>query len=266
MTAITSVMKTLVKRLPAMEGSAAKVTFGQKQLNFMGKEGKEISKLLSGVNASSVDVAYKANSNYAIAGFRLRDGKKIVGKGAVSIQNPGTENTILKCRASLGENGKILSLNGYANAGVPADSRDIALGFSRKGGNMTYNAEVGKTGAIHVNANEQETIDLLGKAAPNGKELLSKYNKGHWSLQQSMDETFQKLRKLISQGDLRDAKPKAAKVNPFNTKESLKAVAESRVEKVPSQFINEFNGSKVVPEELKKAFKYNEEITKVSKY
>lgn len=194
---IASIMRTVVKQLPKMEGSAGKLSLSKAQLSFMGDKGKEISKVLSDIGASSVDVAYKSKANYSIAAFRLRNGQKLVGQGAVSIQNPGTNNTILKYRAAVGENGKILTSNGYVNTGVAADSRDVALGFTRRGGNISYDTEIGKTFASHTKANEAEVTKLIESVSPNGKSIKSQINKKQWTLQQKMDEVFQKLRRIV---------------------------------------------------------------------
>lgn len=194
---LTSIIKTVVKELPKMEGTAGKISLGKKQLAFMGEKGKALSKVLSGVDASAVDIAYKSKANYSIAAFRLRDGKNVVGQGALSIQNPATDKTILKYRAAVGENGKIATSNGYVDANVPMDIRNVSFGAFRKGGKLSYDAELGKTTAFHLKADEKALTDFVVKTAPNGTDVSSRINKGHWALQQSMDVMLQKFREIV---------------------------------------------------------------------
>ena len=213
---VTSVMGKVVKTISKMEGSAGKITLTPKQVERMaGQNGKAVSKLMSDLGASHVDVAYKAESNYAIAGLKLRNGKNVVGSGAVSIQNPGTQNTVVKYRASVGENGKVLTSNGFVDAGVPADSRDIAFSMSRKGDNMAADVSIGKTAVSHVQANEANMRELAS-GMPMGEEIISKANKGHWTLQQKMDEGLQVIRRALQGQSEKIAKePTANKVANF---------------------------------------------------
>ena len=194
---LTSIIKTVVRELPKMEGTAGKISLGKGQLAFMGEKGKALSKVLSGVDASAVDIAYKSKANYSIAAFRLRDGKRVVGQGALSIQNPATDKIILKYRAAVGENGKIATSNGYVDANIPIDLRNISLGMTRKGGKFSYDAGLGKTTSFHLKADEKAFTDFVVKSVPNGAEVLARINKGHWTLQQSMDEMLQKFRRIV---------------------------------------------------------------------
>lgn len=194
---VTSVMGKVVNTISKMEGSAGKVTLSPKQVELMaGQNGKAVSKLMSDLGASHVDVAYKAKSNYAIAGLKLRNGENVVGSGAISIQNPGTQNTVIKYRSSVGENGKVLTSNGFVDAGVPADSRDIAFSMSRKGDNIAADVAIGKTAASHVQANEVGLRELASDL-PEGEKVISKMDKGHWTLQQKMDEGLQMVRRAL---------------------------------------------------------------------
>ncbi len=211
---VTSVMGKVVRTISKMEGSAGKITLTPKQAELMaGTQGGEaVSKLMSEFGVTHVDVAYKAESNYAIAALKLRKGKNVVGSGAVSIQNPGTQNSVVKYRASVGENGKVLTSNGFVDAGVPADSRDIAFSMSRKGDNMAADVAIGKTAASHVKANEAGMRELAS-SLPEGEELISEANKGHWTLQQKMDECLQVIRRAL-QGPAED--PRARAVQHFD--------------------------------------------------
>ena len=126
----------LMSTLPKMEGASGSVHLSKTQLEIIGESNgkgtKEIiSQILSGTKNPSVDIAYKSKSNYSIAGLRIKDGRKVVGSGAISIVNPNSENAVVKYRASFGKKSKLAYANGFLDAGVPADSRDFSMGFVR---------------------------------------------------------------------------------------------------------------------------------------
>ena len=143
---IGKIMSKIIKVLPKTEGAAGRITLGRTQLEALGKQDKKagelIQKTLNGLKDPKLDVAYKAESSYAIAGMRLRDGKKVIGQGAVSITNPGSSQAVVKYRASA-DGGKTLQANGFIDGGKVADGKDIAAGMSRKGGKVTTDLSVG---------------------------------------------------------------------------------------------------------------------------
>ena len=112
---IGKIMSKIVKALPKTEGAAGKITLGRVQLEAIAKKdqeaGKVIKQALNGLKDPKLDVAYKAESNYAIAGMRLRDGKQVLNQGAVSITNPGTSQAVVKYHVSA-DGGKTLQANG----------------------------------------------------------------------------------------------------------------------------------------------------------
>lgn len=142
---IGKIMGKIVKILPKTEGSAGKITLGRTQLTELAKQdkqaGKLIQKTLENAKEPALDIAYKAEANYAIAGMKVRDGKKVIGQGAVSITNPGSSEAVVKYRASAGQT---LQANGFVDGGKVADGKDIAAGFSRKGGKVTLVESVGR--------------------------------------------------------------------------------------------------------------------------
>lgn len=123
---IGKIMGKIVKMLPKTEGAAGKITLGRTQLTQIAQQDQKaarvINKALEKTTNPKLDIAYKAESNYAIAGMRLRDGKKVVGQGAVSITNPGSSQAVVKYRASA-DGGKTLQANGFIDSGKVADGK-----------------------------------------------------------------------------------------------------------------------------------------------
>lgn len=197
MTTVGNFMSKLVKNLPKMEGSKGTVTLGCKQLEAMGEHGKEVAEAMRCVDASTLDVAYKAKSNYSIAGFRLKNGQKVVGNGAVSLENPGAQNSVMKYRVSLGENGRTMTSNGFFDAGKHAPADDMSMAISRKGGKISGHAEVGDAATIHLAGDEKEIVNVLGKNQYGGKEAVSNYQKAYWALQQKFDEVYTGIGKIL---------------------------------------------------------------------
>ncbi len=202
-----NIASKIVRALPKTEGAAGKITLGRTQLEALAKEDKKagelIQKALRGIKEPKLDVAYKAESNYAIAGMRLRDGKKVVGNGAVSITNLGSSQAVIKYRASA-NNGKTLQANGFIDGGKIADGQDIAVGMSRKGGMLKGNVQIGEATAHNIQVNEQEFIDTA--SALNGDKLLKGYVHATNNLQTNLNKFMTKIRKTLS-GEVETVKP-----------------------------------------------------------
>ena len=195
---IGKIMSKIVRSLPKTEGAAGRITLGRTQLQALGKQDKKagelIQKALNGLKEPKLDVAYKAESNYAIAGMRLRDGKKVIGKGAVSITNPGLSQAVVKYRASA-DSGKILQANGFIDGGKVADGKDIAAGMSRKGGKVTTDLSVGQATRHHIEFDEQKGVELAREF--DAKYLLEKYRQTTNKLQQLLDGMMVDTRKVL---------------------------------------------------------------------
>ena len=195
---IGKIMSKIVRSLPKTEGAAGRITLGRTQLQALGKQDKKagelIQKALNGLKEPKLDVAYKAESNYAIAGMRLRDGKKVIGKGAVSITNPGSSQAVVKYRASA-DSGKILQANGFIDGGKVADGKDIAADMSRKGGKVTTDLSVGQATRHHIEFDEQKGVELAREF--DAKYLLEKYRQTTNKLQQLLDGMMVDTRKVL---------------------------------------------------------------------
>ena len=152
----------IIKMIQKMEGSKGALSLGAKQLNMLAKD-KKMAQVLSRMTDPQLDVAYKAKSNYNIAAFRLRDGKEVVANGAVSLQNPGTAESIVKYRLNVGENGNILRTNGFGDFGKQLDVDDVSVAISRQKGKFSTDIRSGKTAGVSTELDEQKAVDFISR-------------------------------------------------------------------------------------------------------
>lgn len=205
------------------------------------QEVKALKALVGDLVHPSLDVAYKAKSNYTIAGLRLNEGKAVVGHTAISVVNAGGKNTVVKARASLGKGSNTLYANGFIDAGQTANSRDMAASLSRKGGIVKADATISKAAGAHVRLDEEGMLDLAQKL-PNGDKVISKYNKGQWSLQQGLDQAMRTAREWLSGGGTipksSESVAKVAEKVESKLSKPINKVAESIIEKSSAKKIN----------------------------
>lgn len=188
--------------LPKTAGASGRVTLSKTQLELMaregGKEGELLQKLLRKATNPSVEIGFKAKSNYTIAGLRIKDGNQVVGQGALSITNPGQSNAVVKMRQSIGPNGSIASSNGFIDGGKPADAKDIALSLTRRNGIATADVASGKAYAAHLRVNEDAVVE--GAREIGADKFLEIYTRGSNNLQRELDKMMVDARQLLRGG------------------------------------------------------------------
>lgn len=162
---ITSLPK-LIRTIQKLNGSKGALSLGAKQLKFMAKENKNLAQALATLKEPAMDVAYKAKSNYNVAAFRLKDGKNTVVKGAVSLQNPGTRESILKYRLNIGENGTVARSNGFIDTGKKLNFDDIETFGKRKNGVTSASVASGDAMRFAAEVNEKQAIKLAEQIQP----------------------------------------------------------------------------------------------------
>ena len=250
---IGKIMSKIVKALPKTEGAAGKITLGRTQLEALGKKDKKtgelIQKALNRLKDPKLDVAYKAESNYAIAGMRLRDGKQVLNQGAVSITNPGTSQAVVKYHVSA-DGGKTLQANGFIDAGKAADGKDIAVGMSRKGGKVTADFSTGQATRHHIEFGEQQGIELARQL--DAQRLLQEYAKATNNLQRNLDRMMVDTRQVL-RGEVETAKPfygkmKQADIPHFNKNAVVDKTFAEKIAKTPEKFSKEETKAKVLKE------------------
>ena len=236
-----NIASKIVRALPKTEGAAGRITLGRTQLEALGKQDKKagelIQKALRGIKEPKLDVAYKAESNYAIAGMRLRDGKQVLNQGALSITNPGSANSVVKYRVSA-DGGKTLQANGFIDGRKVADGKDIAVGMSRKGGKVTADTSVGQATRHHIEFDEQKGVELAREF--DAKYLLERYGQTTNKLQQLLDRMMVDTRKVL-RGEVETAKPfygkiKQADIPHFNKNAVVDKTFAEKFAKTPEKF------------------------------
>ena len=268
---IGKIMSKIVKALPKTEGAAGKITLGRTQLEALGKKDKKtgelIQKALNGLKDPKLDVAYKAESNYAIAGMRLRDGKQVLNQGAVSITNPGTSQAVVKYHVSA-DGGKTLQANGFIDVGKAVDGKDIAVGMSRKGGKVTADFSTGQATRHHIEFDEQKGVELARQL--DAQNLLLKYTQATNNLQRNLDRMMVDTRQVLSgrvEGGLEkvidptemlnakaktvksfDGKMKQADIPHFNKNAVVDKTFAEKFAKTPEKFSKEETKAKVLKE------------------
>lgn len=259
---IGRIMGKIVKMLPKTEGAAGRITLGRTQLTQIAQQDKKVAKVinkaLEKTSNPKLDIAYKAESNYAIAGMRLRDGKKVIGQGAVSITNPGSSQAVVKYRASA-NGGSTLQANGFLDGGKVADGKDMAVSLSRKGGKVKNDLEIGQAARHHLEFDEQKAVDLAKEF--DAKDILQNYAEATNKLQRTLDGAMVDIR----QG-LRGEVPKVnlEKANEIMQKPLSKAKVTKyeNIKKCMAQA--EFKFDKISKESFLKKLNANKEITKKS--
>lgn len=260
---IGKIMGKIVKMLPKTEGAAGRITLGRTQLEMLGKQDKKVGELvqktLREVKEPKLDVAYKAKSNYAIAGMRLRDGKSVIGQGAVSITNPGSSQAVIKYRASA-NGGKALQANGFLDGGKVADGKDMAVSLSRKGGKVKSDLEVGQATRHHIEFDEQQAVDLAKKL--DAKNILQDYTEATSNLQRTLDNAMVDIRKGL-RGKV--AKVNIEKANKIMQKTTLSKAEITKYENIKKCMAQtEFKFDKISKESFLKKLEANKNITKKS--
>ena len=248
-----NIASKIVRALPKTEGAAGRITLGRTQLEALGKQDKKagelIQKALRGIKEPKLDVAYKAESNYAIAGMRLRDGKQVLNQRALSITNPGSANSVVKYRVSA-DGGKTLQANGFIDGRKVADGKDIAVGMSRKGGKVTADTSVGQATRHHIEFDEQKGVELAREF--DAKYLLERYGQTTNKLQQLLDRMMVDTRKVL-RGEVETAKPfygkiKQADIPHFNKNAVVDKTFAEKFAKTPEKFSKEETKAKVLKE------------------
>ena len=96
----------LMKHLPTAEGCTSTVKLSKKGIEALAKKNPELGKVIEGMTRGAenptLEIAQKAKGNYAIAGFKVRNGKTVLGKGAYSTST-GANGVVEKMHVESGD-------------------------------------------------------------------------------------------------------------------------------------------------------------------
>lgn len=147
----------LMKHLPTAEGCTSTVKLSKKGIEALAKKnpelGKVIEEMTKGAENPTLEIAQKAQGNYAIAGFKIRNGETILGKGAYS--------------TSTGANGVVEKMH--------VESGDIITTVTKEGNKVVSKnvskSELAKAAQEKAKASEFMTEEIEGL---NGERILSR--------------------------------------------------------------------------------------------
>lgn len=160
----------IISTLSRLEGCSTRVTLSGKQflqIAEKGNPGAKVSEVISGIVAKNpklkADVAYKVSEQgFTVGAVTLRNGKEVVGRGAVSVTGLGTEEAIIKTRLNVGKNGEIAQMSGWNNFAHSPRIQDYELATSLKNGVVETYAKAGEFGSSRSRINIPAAIDAAG--------------------------------------------------------------------------------------------------------
>ena len=166
----------LMKHLPQGDGCTSTIKLGKRGLEQLSKKnpelGKTIAEFTEGASNPTMEIVQKAQGNYAIAGFKIRNGETVLSKGAYSTSN--------------GANGVVEKMH--------LEQDGIITTISKENGKTKMNVVDGKNNTkiieppkekvpevVQPQAQEIKTKDKIIKINPDGtqEEIISrKHNLG----------------------------------------------------------------------------------------
>lgn len=221
--------KSIAKMLPRLEGSKGTLTLTSKQIEQIAakdaRAAEYLGNLTQGINNPTLEIAYKAKSNYAIAGLQVRQGKDIVRKGAVSF--------------SPDKNGQIGKYHYSNNDGeiVAGDFRYVQQGAENLGKKAVKGEFIAKKDASIKKVDKTNTNEVIPGVLPpkppvtiNTDDMLQKLNK----FAKTDRAEFERLRKQLS-GDGFQVyfDPHTGKLNIIEAKDMEEVVKMLRLRNLP---------------------------------
>ena len=204
---VERILTKLVSYVPKAEGSQGTIKLAAKQLEQIAEKepevGKVIQELTKGAKNPTLEIGYKAQSNYSIAGMRLRDGKNTLASGAVSLNRAGTMNPTIKGRINV-NGGETFCANGFIDTRWTANAKDIEASVSRRGGKFKFNTEAGNglgknAYGIHVSANNEEAV-IESLENMGAKHVAREVERGTDKLQKHLNEMMGEARTFLQKG------------------------------------------------------------------
>lgn len=272
----------IIRAIPKLKGSKGALSLGAEQIRLMAKEDKALAKVIGTLKEPTMDIAYKAKSNYNVAAFKLCDGKNVVANGALSLQNPATAESILKYRLNVGENGRVARVNGFMDIGKKLDFEDIAVAAKSKKGIVTAEVESGQALRHAARIDEKAAVELAEQIQPGsgyglkGK-ILGKTAKARGKLNDMWTKFAKRLSGEAPAAEFKKVKPVASEACKKFTAADIGDIKQdvARRQNYIKDLLKEFetctdpetkamlaNKYKEVEEKLLNSQKYLEKVTK----
>ena len=234
-------IQKIIRTIGMLQGTKASMSLGKNQLRMarakMCDPGKAIfDSTLGKLNKPNVDVAYKVSERgYSVGAVTIKDGQKALGNGAISVTGLGTEQSIIKYRLNIGENGKVAQVSGYLDNTENLSLDDVLINIMRKDGITSIKEQVGKAYGVKGAINEKEYAKMLDKLSgvPIATTLLDKVTGKANALTAKVQE---KVRDFLAGKDILPKANKVAVKDNFE-KKAVK-VSDEYVENLLNKFKN----------------------------
>lgn len=125
----------LMRHLPQAKGSSSTVKLGKEGIEALAKKNPELGKVIAefteGIKNPTLEIAQKAQGNYAIAGFRIRSGETVLGKGAYSTSQ-GAKGIVEKMHVEKGDIITTITKEGELVVSKNVSKKDLARAAQEK--------------------------------------------------------------------------------------------------------------------------------------
>lgn len=139
--------QSLMKHLPTAEGCTSTVKLSKKGIEALAKKNPELGKVIEGITKGAenptLEIAQKAQGNYAIAGFKIRNGETILGKGAYSTST-GANGVVEKMHVESGDIITTVTKEGDKVVSKDVSKSDLARVAQEKAKASEYTTQVRK--------------------------------------------------------------------------------------------------------------------------
>lgn len=183
------------RNIQKLEGTEASLKISKSQLAILPEPlQKLLEPLLAGTKNPVARIAYKAKSNYNVAGIKVTDGNRVIGTAAASITKPGSADAVIKARLNIPNK---VEANGFIDGSRPMDSYNVSSALDRCGGKIKAKFQTDEIG-FRVNGNENEIQKLLMGLKPESEYgFRARYSKITHKLQRSFDDVGAKIRYFL---------------------------------------------------------------------
>ena len=127
--------QVLMRHLPSSKGSSSTVKLGKEGIEALVKKNPELGQVVAefteGIKNPTLEIAQKAQGNYAIAGFKIRSGETVLGKGAYSTSQ-GAKGVVEKMHVEKGDIITTISKEGEEVVTSSVSKKDLARAAQEK--------------------------------------------------------------------------------------------------------------------------------------
>lgn len=256
----------IISKVRLLQGSRGTVTLGRKQILQLAKKAgagenalQEIGEMLGKAKKPQVDIGYKvSDQGFTVAAAQFRDGKKVLGNGAISVTGLGSETPLFKMRMGIGEKGHYLTSRGWVDLAQDFNVDDVATNFTIKNGIWESKSHIGQSVGASGRANYKAIMDDLasflrkhGEEVPAGLSYQTIIDTANGFANKALKE----LRKLVA-GKEQVVKAVNETVEGVNVKpKSIDEIFDEIKSNKSKYFKNDINEGKAMDKDWMNSFK-----------